>query len=832
MLAQKRVLNTMVILSIILFLFHCETDSTKIQRLWDKEASLWEIAQEVTFSHLILKDDPQPVGMWNGGTALNLSTKELKMSLWGPSDQLTISVNKTDVWDRRKFFEPPLTLDQIVKRFDKDKIIETDRWNYYRSWKAYDFPCPKPVGQIILRIPELAGAGPPLAVRRCDNGTATLEFQHKGVQARVSYLPMMTQNVIALYGEFSGLEQPVSLRLYRHKDTAEFGKAVITYGGPEAKTLKDYDFSKDQNNAPPAPPESGTDGDIFWIRQRLPAEKTFPNGFEYIFAGCLAGTDYDIETVDGDTGLGTPPFLSPENEKRMADGYRWQHLFPTYKKIREATGAAATATIHQTGKQKFIAYITVVTSAEATDPLPEAKRKLKEARANGYKNLIEENAEWYHQMYSHREKGRVFKGNTDSTRKQIPEIFNSWPGYHSKFCLPDPIKFQADVEYGYLEQDWAPWHGLPCYNEVYYTHLHVANRADRILMWNHLVPFWLEACKKNAREVFNLPGGILQHGYLPPIKADTYAHSTSVWEFCMEINAQVLKALWDRFDYGGDEEFLADIVYPAMRETAIFYSHYAKKGPDGYYHIIPTMSAEHWGWTARFERNRDTASALCMFRWLLNRATEAADLLQCDTELIPKWQEVSQNLAPLPTFQTDKGPIFTDALGVNPIGVAYNWFAGVTPTLLADEINLDSDSSRIEMMLRTACLTKGWRNHYVYTLLAGKKGFGIEHLINSRSRRIYLFPAIPDSATIGFKDLQARDGFEVSAECLKGIVTYVEISARRTVPCQVINPWKGEKIRVIEKSSGTIISHIVDTDHGECIKFSAKKGKRYLIIRN
>jgi hypothetical protein len=31
---------------------------------------------------------------------------------------------------------------------------------------------------------------------------------------------------------------------------------------------------------------------------------------------------------------------------------------------------------------------------------------------------------------------------------------------------------------------------------------------------------WLAACKKNARDVFALPGGLIQHGYLPPVKAD------------------------------------------------------------------------------------------------------------------------------------------------------------------------------------------------------------------------------------------------------------------------------------------------------------------------
>ena len=32
-----------------------------------------------------------------------------------------------------------------------------------------------------------------------------------------------------------------------------------------------------------------------------------------------------------------------------------------------------------------------------------------------------------------------------------------------------------------------------------------------------------------------------------------------------------------------------------MREMAIFYANYAKKGDDGYYHVIPSMEPERWG---------------------------------------------------------------------------------------------------------------------------------------------------------------------------------------------------------------------------------------------
>jgi hypothetical protein len=332
-----------------------------------------------------------------------------------------------------------------------------------------------------------------------------------------------------------------------------------------------------------------------------------------------------------------------------------------------------------------------------------------------------------------------------------------------------------------------------------------------------------------VREVFDLPGGAIFHGYLPPIKADEYAHTTSIWEFCMEIPAQVLRVLWDRYDYGADEEFLAETLYPALRETAIFYSHYAKIGDDGRYHIIPTVSAEHWGWTPKLERNQDTTSALCMFRWLLDRAIEASEILGRDADLRDRWQEIADGLSPYPTYDTPEGPVYTDVPGVDPVGHEYNWFAGVTPTLLADEINLDSSPERIELMLRTARLVKGWANNRVAPLLGAEKGTAAEQLINSRSGRIHLFPAVPNNATVAFRDMQARGGFEISAEYVRGEVTFVQVKSRRDGPCHLMNPWPGRDVAIRNPGSDSLVSYEADGQHGDCLVWFTEEGAVYTV---
>ncbi|MFH1740178.1 MAG: hypothetical protein ABIH23_14310, partial [bacterium] len=247
------------------------------------------------------------------------------------------------------------------------------------------------------------------------------------------------------------------------------------------------------------------------------------------------------------------------------------------------------------------------------------------------------------------------------------------------------------------------------------------------------------------------------------------------------------------------------------------------------YHVFPTVSAEHWGWTKNFERNRDSASALCMFKWLLNTTAEASELLGRDADLRVKWREVAKKLAPYPTFETPEGPVFTDVRGVDPIGVEYNWFAGITPTLLADEINLDSDPGEKELMLRTARLVKGWAVNSVAPLLGTEKGLEPEQLINSRSGRIYLFPAIPPDATVAFRDMQTRGGSEVSSECVNGKTTFVQLRARRDIRCRLMNPWPGEPVVVLEESTKESIPHEMDNSNGECVTFSAEQGHLYLV---
>ena len=86
-----------------------QSTSSTPRHLWDLEPSLRLAAESVTISRRIPATDPQP----DGGTAPKLSTRNLKVALWGPPEQLTLSFGKVDAWDRRHIAnEPTLTLER------------------------------------------------------------------------------------------------------------------------------------------------------------------------------------------------------------------------------------------------------------------------------------------------------------------------------------------------------------------------------------------------------------------------------------------------------------------------------------------------------------------------------------------------------------------------------------------------------------------------------------------------------------------------------------------------------------------------------------------------
>jgi hypothetical protein len=772
--------------------------------------------------------DPSPPSEWMGDNALNLNARSIKCSLWGPPDIITFSLSKNDVWDRRSFNKPLLTLRQMI-----DSVQQGD-WtrHYYDSYQAYDFPTPKPVGQIQIRCPELKNASSPEAKLAMSDGVVTITAADSTASIKVKFANLMTGNVMILKGEVTGIPK-FKIRLFRHFDSSKSGQSWIAGSEGKAIPLEGYDYSihKDEDG-PLKPPESGIEGNIVWIRQEMPPEKTFPNGFSYLFAAVLKDGKASFETSKG-FGLAANMEISEVRKEKAKTDFWFKTYFkshgPKYEPINAAMGVAADINIES---KNFCVVFTVVTSIDLRDGqslLQVAKKRLSEEK--GAKDLFIENKHFYDVLYSRREKGRIVATN-DNNENIIREAFRSWTQEHSGSTACDPELLQCDNTYAYMEQDWSQWHSDIHFNEAEPTLYCVTNQLDRLLLWEKILNKWLPLAKKNAKDVYNLPGAFYGLSFVPILSDEIY-HTHEVWEQSMELTAQNLRVPWLCYEYSGDPEYLKRI-WEVMEESCRFYKAYLTRMEDGKLHVFPTVSAEQRGFTKKLNENMDSMSSLSLIAWCLKAGTECARLLGKETDETKSWALAAGEIAPYPEWNADGKTIYTDMRNCPP--VEYNFVPQTYPVLMTDEINLDSPTELKEMMKNTIDFVKGWPGGYTDKakyVLGYDKGITPEHLLNSRSGDAFLFPAVKEDVKIGFKDFLAKGGFEISALYENQRAENIIVRSLAGNRCCLVLPQRLKKVDIFDNTTHKNVSCSIipaKNDKRERVEWLTQKGHEYRIF--
>jgi hypothetical protein len=218
------------------------------------------------------------------------------------------------------------------------------------------------------------------------------------------------------------------------------------------------------------------------------------------------------------------------------------------------------------------------------------------------------------------------------------------------------------------------------------------------------------------------------------------------------------------------------------------------------------------------------------------------------SSLLP-WQremplrEVAAHIAPYPTWERPEGVVLAGMPGVEPRHLPGDHFgdAASYPTILADEINLDSPKEQKDLMLRSVRMLPSGSTNRALLLLGEapapdsrrrtERAPDPEALLNSRSGRIHLFPVVEPSAEVAFHEFQASGGFLVSAARNAEGVSYVEIQPRRDNQCRLMNPWPGKPVLVHEAGSTEPVAVRIDRSNGECLIFATVAGHLYLVER-
>lgn len=871
--------------------------------IFKKETTYKDMAAKETFIRKVNPTYPGDVFERPMGKSSRIYTPKMKGSIWGEAEHITLSMLKTDIYDRRYFRRKPITLDEVMKgafsEANKDYddmpltgltrpkygvLLETGGRFDAQAWsELYPFPCQKAVGQVIVKVKDMEGAEQPDAIHEMNSGVASVHVEKDSKELDIKYLMSMKRNVVVVDTEYKNLETPLQFRLYRHQDQGhrrymdENGNYIekpetggVVYRPVSKKDpVKYYDYSADSDfNKPFAPPASGCDGRFFWIEQVFPVDRTFKDGFRYVMMGMVSDPDAEISYQSLQKGLGTPQRIPRDAQGKLIfqetighDG-EMEKMERAFSWVRNSPGVAGTAEISTIGTGKARIYVSVVTSNETGDYFEEAKRQLLEAEKVGYKGLYEENRSWYDELYTRRENGRIFVGSPQSRDEKVnnsllKDAYLSWSYGHGGYCAPDPSRKEGGAGYAAFDIDTQSWHSLPCYNELFTEgKWFVRNQYEIMYMWSQLVTYWKDALKQKAKDIYGLPGLIMGHGYLPPAEPDPWYIENQTLDFCMEVPGQVMKVIWNLWDYTGDEEFLKETVYPVLRELAIFYEAFARRGYDGkYYHLLPTVETESYGISYKLKYAQDTTGAIAVFRKTLNMAIEAAEMMNVDSELISGWKEVADNLPTYPKFMVGTGEILAGNPGAMP-----RWQAGDHeinsanyPATLADEINLDSPDEEKDLIVRTCDTVRAAHNSNPYILVGRFAEYvpcsynmpsikiddnriltdelleNPERILNSRSGRIHIFPVVPEWCTISFKNMLARGGFEISAAKDAEGIKAVTITARRSLECRIVNPWQGSKVAVTDTNTGKAVPFSLDGKCREGIVFKAEKEHSYSI---
>ena len=145
---------------------------------------------------------------------------------------------------------------------------------------------------------------------------------------------------------------------------------------------------------------------------------------------------------------------------------------------------------------------------------------------------------------------------------------------------------------------YAPWSSNYTVNinlEMNYWPVLMCNLAECHEPLIELTKFVSQKGKKTAEEYYGAPGFVSHHNI------DLWANTTPVgnqvvdssrYAFWNMSSGWLCRHLYEHYEYTGDKEFLKNVAYPIMKESAVFYL-YMLMEKDGKYVMTPATSPEN-----------------------------------------------------------------------------------------------------------------------------------------------------------------------------------------------------------------------------------------------
>ncbi len=448
-----------------------------------------------------------------------------------------------------------------------------------------------------------------------------------------------------------------------------------------------------------------------------------------------------------------------------------------------------------------------------------------------------------------------WRGYWNSSFVEIPDTFLEQRYYLSLYGMGSAsrdLAFPPGI-FGWVTTDRPKWNGdyHMNYNHVSpFYGLGVANRIEQLDPCIQPILDSEEACRELAKSVIGVDGILMATGMGPKgcmaLKV-VHGHKSNAAYSCVPIAER-----W----YTTYDLTFANKAYPFVKGVAEFWENWLKF-EDGRYVIYKDSVHEGSG------ENVNPITSLALVRMVMNLALDMSSELGVDAGKHEKWQHIRDHMSAYPTCRlgdlkkwwprhlerTDANsnlPIFrytekgTEWWRSNTVGIQHIFPGG--------GIGLDSSAELLERSRNQIMVMNRWVDfngmNSIYAAAArvsykpetilrelkamqqkigrangmihgnphGIEQFSIvpnaiqEMLMQSHEGVIRLFPAWPQDQNASFGTLRARGAFLVSSELKDGKVQQVEITSERGRDCTVVNPWPGQKVRLIRGDKSEILS--------------------------
>jgi alpha-L-fucosidase 2 len=460
---------------------------------------------------------------------------------------------------------------------------------------------------------------------------------------------------------------------------------------------------------------------------------------------------------------------------------------------------------------------------------------------------------WYHNQY--------YLACCLRERKVAPGLFGNWST-------------------GQIGTAWHSDYHMNYNTQQVFWGVFSSNHVEQHLPYVELCQNLMGMSEKYAKEKFDLPGAYFPHSAYPA-PSQMVPYPVPPWGYQISETPWTVQSLWWQYLYTQDADYLRR-VYPMLRAAARFIAAYAKKGDDGKYHFVPTVSSENWGFTVDYRLNKDCILDLALTRFLFDAVIEGSNVLAADEEERARWKEIRENLAPYPKATGPYGEVWVDVVNA-PVEYIYNVPITLAPVFPAEQVGVGRSEDQLEIARRTARLVRleGGNDLVYQPLIRARLGMldlnwfkgevrysslpnGItndrirqvggryndstnfdfmmnmgvwtenlslpavlnECMMQSYSGIIRLFPNTQNLGPARFQQLRAAGAFLVSATYDGQNIRHVSLLSEKGKTVRLAKPWSRSAIQVARVRDGRSVPVRVEE---QILVFDTEPGEQYRI---